>query len=289
MSLDFSESLLVLGALVAAAAALSGLFRGSILNASVLAVAAGVGLAAVDVVSVDAGSDTVEHAIELALILTLFSDGLVVERELLGKHWGPPARALIIAMPVTMGLIALCASVLFPTLDWVGMLPARSGAGADGPGRHVHGRHGAARAGPRAPHAQPGVRPQRRSRAAVRALLPCARDPERRRLLRGRRADRRGGGRRRDRLRARVHGRPRAAAHPRGRPRPQLRGRLRARAGAAGVRARRRHLGQRPDRRLRRRASRWRWPSTTFPRRSAVSTRTSAPSSRRSRSSCSAR
>ena len=38
MSLDFSESLLVLGALVAAAAALSGLFRGSILNASVLAV-----------------------------------------------------------------------------------------------------------------------------------------------------------------------------------------------------------------------------------------------------------
>ena len=70
-------------------------------------------------VSVDSGSDTVEHAIELALILTLFSDGLVVERELLGKHWGPPARALIIAMPVTMGLIALCASVLFPTLDWV--------------------------------------------------------------------------------------------------------------------------------------------------------------------------
>ena len=76
MSLDFSESLLVLGALVAAAAALSGLFRGSILNASVLAVAAGVALAALDVVSVDSGSDTVVHAIELALILTLFSDGL---------------------------------------------------------------------------------------------------------------------------------------------------------------------------------------------------------------------
>ena len=119
MSLDFSESLLVLGALVAAAAALSGLFRGSILNASVLAVAAGVVLAAFDVVSVDSESDTVRHAIELALILTLFSDGLVVEREVLGKHWGPPARALIIAMPITMGLIALGAKLLFPTLDWV--------------------------------------------------------------------------------------------------------------------------------------------------------------------------
>jgi NhaP-type Na+/H+ or K+/H+ antiporter len=119
MSLDFSQSLLVLGALVAAAAALSGLFRGSILNASVLAVAAGVGLAAVGAVSVDSGSDTVRHAIELALILTLFSDGLAVERELLGKHWGPPARALIIAMPLTMGLIAVGAKLLFPTLDWV--------------------------------------------------------------------------------------------------------------------------------------------------------------------------
>ena len=119
MSLDFSESLLVLGALVAAAAALSGLFRGSILNASVLAVAAGVALAAVDAVSVDSESETVRHAIELALILTLFADGLVVERELLGKHWGPPARALIIAMPLTMGLIALGARLMFPTLDWV--------------------------------------------------------------------------------------------------------------------------------------------------------------------------
>jgi NhaP-type Na+/H+ or K+/H+ antiporter len=118
MSLDFSESLLVLGALVAAAAALSGLFRGSVLNASVLAVAAGIGMASLDAVSVDSGSDTVRHAIELALILTLFSDGLFVERELLGRHWGPPARALIIAMPVTMALIALCARLLFPELDW---------------------------------------------------------------------------------------------------------------------------------------------------------------------------
>jgi NhaP-type Na+/H+ or K+/H+ antiporter len=118
MSLDFSESLLVLGALVAAAAALSGLFRGSILNASVLAVAAGVGLAAFDTVSVDSESDTVRHAVELALILTLFSDGLFVERELLGRHWGPPARALIIAMPVTMALIALCTRALFPDLSW---------------------------------------------------------------------------------------------------------------------------------------------------------------------------
>jgi sodium/hydrogen antiporter len=118
MSLDFSEALLVLGALIAGAAALSGLFRGSILNASVLAVGAGIAMASADAVSIDNEAELVRHSIELALILTLFSDGLFVERELLARHWGPPARALIIAMPVTTALIALCARALFSELSW---------------------------------------------------------------------------------------------------------------------------------------------------------------------------
>ena len=83
-----------------------------------LAVVAGLFLAGVDVVSVDSRSEIVKHAIELALIMTLFSDGLLVERELLARHWGPAARALIIAMPVTMALLAVCAKLLFPELDW---------------------------------------------------------------------------------------------------------------------------------------------------------------------------
>ena len=111
MSLDFSEALLLLGALVAAAAALSGLVAGQ-RPERVGARRGGRGRAGRGRRGVgrQPGPTSVEHAIELALILTLFSDGLLVERELLGKHWGPPARALIIAMPVTMGLIALCAS-----------------------------------------------------------------------------------------------------------------------------------------------------------------------------------
>ena len=118
MSLDFSEALLLLGALLAVAATLSGWLRASVLSVSVLAVAAGLLLAELDVVSVDSESSVVEHSIELALIMTLFSDGLLVERELLGKHWGPAARALIIAMPVTMGLLAVAAKLVFPELDW---------------------------------------------------------------------------------------------------------------------------------------------------------------------------
>jgi NhaP-type Na+/H+ or K+/H+ antiporter len=118
MSFGFSEALLLLGAMLAMAAALSGWLRASVLNVSVLAVAAGIALAGLDVVSVNPGSDLVEHVIELALLLTLFADGLLVERELLGRHWGPAARALILALPLTMGLLAVCAKLLFPQLDW---------------------------------------------------------------------------------------------------------------------------------------------------------------------------
>src|SRR4051812_4678718 len=116
MNIDFPQSLLLLGALLACAAALSGWLRASVLSISVLAVVAGIVLAAFDVVSVDPMSDLVKHIVELALIVTLFSDGLFVERELLARHWGPAARALVLAMPLTLLLLAAFALVVFPSL-----------------------------------------------------------------------------------------------------------------------------------------------------------------------------
>jgi sodium/hydrogen antiporter len=116
MNIDFPESLLLLGSLLACAAALSGWLRASVLSISVLAVVAGIVLAVFDVVSVDPTSDLVRHIVELALIVTLFSDGLFVERELLARHWGPPARALVLAMPLTLLLLAAFALVAFPSL-----------------------------------------------------------------------------------------------------------------------------------------------------------------------------
>ena len=62
--------------------------RGTVLSISVLSVALGIVLAAADVVSVDAGDQAIVDLIELALILTLFSDGLFVERELLRMPLG---------------------------------------------------------------------------------------------------------------------------------------------------------------------------------------------------------
>jgi sodium/hydrogen antiporter len=118
VGISFAEGLLLFGGLLAIVAALSGVMKGTVLSASVLSVALGFGLAAAGVVDVDATDDAVVELVELALIVTLFSDGMFVERELLRSHWGPTARALTIAMPITMGLLALAAKGLFPDLTW---------------------------------------------------------------------------------------------------------------------------------------------------------------------------
>jgi sodium/hydrogen antiporter len=118
MDISFGEGLLIFGALLTIAAALSGWMQGTVLSISVLAVALGAGLAEAEVISVVPGDSAVVHLIELALVLTLFSDGMFVERELLRRHWGPAARALVIAMPITLVLLALFAKALFSELSW---------------------------------------------------------------------------------------------------------------------------------------------------------------------------
>jgi sodium/hydrogen antiporter len=118
MDLSFGDALLIFGALLAVAAALSGLMHGTVLSISVLAVAIGAALAAADVVSVDPGDPGLVELIELALVLTLFADGLVAERELLRVHWGPVTRAIVLTMPLTLGLLGLAAHTLIGGLGW---------------------------------------------------------------------------------------------------------------------------------------------------------------------------
>src|SRR5262245_18782785 len=118
MNLGFGDAVLIFGGLLTVVAALSGVMRGTVLSASVLSVALGILLAAVGVVDVDATSESIVELVELALILTLFSDGMFVERELLRRHWSPVARALVVSMPITMALLGLAAKALFPQLSW---------------------------------------------------------------------------------------------------------------------------------------------------------------------------
>jgi sodium/hydrogen antiporter len=118
MDLGFGEALLYSGALLAVAAALSGLMHGTVLSISVLSVAAGLILADAGAIHVDGSDTAVVHLFLLALIVTLFSDGLFIERELLVVHWGPVVRALLIALPLTLVLLALAAKLLFSEFGW---------------------------------------------------------------------------------------------------------------------------------------------------------------------------
>src|SRR5215204_2627918 len=118
MDIGFGEALLLFGGLLAMVAGLSGLIKGTVLSASVLSVSVGIALAALGVVDVDPTSRSVVELVELALVVTLFSDGMFVERELLRRHWSPVARSLIVAMPITLALIALIGKALFPQLSW---------------------------------------------------------------------------------------------------------------------------------------------------------------------------
>lgn len=117
MEIGFGAAILVFGGLLAVAAALSGVMRGTVLSISVLSVGLGIAMAALDLVSVDASDQAIVHLVELALILTLFSDGMFVERELLRAHWTPVARSIVFAMPITLGLLALAARAVFD-LGW---------------------------------------------------------------------------------------------------------------------------------------------------------------------------
>jgi sodium/hydrogen antiporter len=110
--------MLFAGGLLAISAALSGLMRGTVLSISILSVTAGLILAEAGTIHVDATDSAVIHLFLLALIVTLFSDGLFVERELLVVHWGPVVRALVIAMPITLALLAVAAKLLFSELSW---------------------------------------------------------------------------------------------------------------------------------------------------------------------------
>jgi len=118
MDVGFGEALLYSGALLAVAAALSGLMRGTVLSISVLSVAAGLILAETGAIHIEGSDTAVVNLFLLALIVTLFSDGLFVERELLVVHWSPVVRALLIAMPLTLVLLALAAKLLFTELSW---------------------------------------------------------------------------------------------------------------------------------------------------------------------------
>ncbi len=88
------------------------------LSIAVLSVAAGIVLDLAGVVSVDPGAVSIVLVVELVLLTTLFTDGLLVEQEFLREHWRTPARALAVAMPLNAAFLAVAAKALFGDLSW---------------------------------------------------------------------------------------------------------------------------------------------------------------------------
>jgi sodium/hydrogen antiporter len=59
-----------------------------------------------------ADADLVEHLAEAALVIALFSAGLKLDRPLKPRDWSSVARLLVLAMPLTIGAVALLGDAL---------------------------------------------------------------------------------------------------------------------------------------------------------------------------------
>src|SRR3954466_5402287 len=116
---QFETALLILGALLMGGALLSGIARRSFLSLTALFVLAGMllGEAGFDVLDIDPRSAFVEDLAIIALVVILFRDGLEVEAEMLQKAWHLPLRKIVLAMPITFGLVGVATHAL-TSLDW---------------------------------------------------------------------------------------------------------------------------------------------------------------------------
>jgi sodium/hydrogen antiporter len=109
VSLRFEHSALALGVLLVVGALLSGLARRSVISLAAVFVVVGFALGdgVTGALHYDARSGFVSELATVALIVILFRDGLEVEGEMLQSAWHLPLRKLVLAMPLTAGIVAL--------------------------------------------------------------------------------------------------------------------------------------------------------------------------------------
>jgi NhaP-type Na+/H+ or K+/H+ antiporter len=117
---DFlEEPLAVFGLLLMGGALVAGLARRSFLSLTAGFVVAGflLGQGGLEVLDIDPTSDFAQALAVIALVLLLFRDGLEVEEEMLQTAWHVPFRSLVLAMPITAGLVAVVTHAL-TDLGW---------------------------------------------------------------------------------------------------------------------------------------------------------------------------
>ena len=98
---------------------MAGMARRSFLSLTAAFVVAGfvLGDGGLEVLDFDPRSGFVETLAVVALILILFRDGLEVEAEMLQRAWHLPLRKLVLAMPMTCGLVRVATHAL-TDLGW---------------------------------------------------------------------------------------------------------------------------------------------------------------------------
>jgi NhaP-type Na+/H+ or K+/H+ antiporter len=111
--------LLVFGLLLVVGALLSGIARRTFLSVTALFMLVGfvLGRGALDVLHFGARTEFVGDLAIVALIVILFRDGLEVEAEMLQRQWHLPLRKLVLAMPITAGVVAV-GTHLLTNLGW---------------------------------------------------------------------------------------------------------------------------------------------------------------------------
>jgi sodium/hydrogen antiporter len=116
---SFETTAIVLGALLMGGALISGLARRSFLSLTAVFVLVGfvLGEGGFEVLQFDPRSSLVDELAVVALIVILFRDGLEVDGEMLQKAWRLPLRNLVLAMPITAGVVALITHVV-TDLSW---------------------------------------------------------------------------------------------------------------------------------------------------------------------------
>ena len=164
---SFETAATVLGALLVGGALLSGIARRSFLSLTAIFVLVGfmLGHGGLEVLDIAPGSSFVRDLAITALVLILFRDGLEVDAEMLQRAWHLPLRKLVLAMPITAGIVAVAAKVAHrPVMDRG--VPGRRPAVTHRSGALLERGQQPARAARHPPFAEPRVRAQRRARAA---------------------------------------------------------------------------------------------------------------------------
>jgi sodium/hydrogen antiporter len=116
---SLETALTVLGALLVCGALVSGIAHRSFLSLTAMFVLVGVvlGEGGLEVLQFEATGAFVSSLAVVALVVILFRDGLEVDAEMLRTEWRLPLRKLVLAMPITAGVVAVAVAAL-TDLSW---------------------------------------------------------------------------------------------------------------------------------------------------------------------------